>query len=525
MPLYKPSSNPAALAQSAMSGATQAAASQTKQTTVTTKKETNLWDDLYKGARAFGAVGQGLSGVVNAVEDVKSLYDAHKVRSAYDDVAKAYEQGGLESIQNNPDMQDYWHNKATNQFMADRLSTEKGRLETKQNIQKFAAMLYQDFRVGALRLNEAYNKGDMQGFASEMERLTASQPTPYRLKNLGDGTFAVHFRSDRDGDFVDTGERMSAKQALELVNKHYRGETYVMSGVDMKLTPMNREYELAVGKNALATVEGNAQNGANPSKDIILHDRRTGRIGGWAVVQNAVRDPATGLSGYNSKPIYSVFGLDGKPLGKYEGLDGLARGTNLTHLNPGKTRGGASAGGYKLTQGDISMLTKYATSEDEMGNKVTDYGKAAFLQEFIQKTGLSPLSAIENYESNIQLAMSQGARSREQAERAAMVGLRQKIHGGGQVAHGKKPVSAPASQPGMAPGHQPGVHNAKEDRIKNAAAGAKPGTLDSLGSSSPEFDSYGNTINGLTNAGRAVGNWLTNTGDYADPEDILDYRP
>ena len=42
MPLYKPNSNPAALAQSAMSGATQAAASQTKQTTVNVKKESNL---------------------------------------------------------------------------------------------------------------------------------------------------------------------------------------------------------------------------------------------------------------------------------------------------------------------------------------------------------------------------------------------------------------------------------------------------------------------------------------------------
>ena len=53
MPLYKQSSNPAALAQSAMSGATQAAASQTKQTTVNVKKESNFWDDLYKGAMAL----------------------------------------------------------------------------------------------------------------------------------------------------------------------------------------------------------------------------------------------------------------------------------------------------------------------------------------------------------------------------------------------------------------------------------------------------------------------------------------
>lgn len=516
MPLYKPNSNPAALAQSAMSGATQAAASQTKQTTVNVKKESNFWDDLYKGAAALNMGARAVGGVVNAVEDAKSLYDAHKVRSAYDDVAKAYEQGGLESIQNNPDMQDYWHNKAINQFMADRLSTEKGRLETKQNIQKFAAMLYQDFRVGALRLNEAYNKGDMLGFASEMERLTASQPTPHRLKNLGDGTFAVYFRSDRDGDFVDTGERMSAKQALELVNKHYRGETYVMSGVDMKLTPMNREYELAVGKSALATMEGNAQNGANPSKDIILYDRRTGRIGGWAVVQNAVRDPTTGLSGYGHKPIYLVYGMDGKFLGKHEGLDGLARGTNFTHLKPDKAKGGSSAGGYKLTQGDVSMLAKYATSEDEMGNKVTDYGKVAFLQDFMQRTGRTAPAVIAAYDKNVNAAMAKGA-SREQAERAAMVGLAQMISGGGRPST-PTPQAAPSATSNAAP-------SKADARIKKAAAGEKPGTLDSVGSSNSGFDSYSNTVNGLINTGNAVGNWLVNTGDYADPEDILDYRP
>ncbi len=520
MPLYKPSSNPAALAQSAMSGATQAAASQTKQTTTTTKQKTNFWDDLYKGARA---VGYGLNSVVNAAEGAKSLYDAHKVRSAYDDVAKAYEQGGLESIQNNPDMQDYWHNKATNQFMADRLSTEKGRLETKQNIQKFAAMLYQDFRVGALRLNEAYNKGDLQGFASEMERLTASQPTPYRLKNLGDGTFAVHFRSDRDGDFVDTGERMSTKQALELVNKHYRGETYVMSGVDMKLTPMNREYELAVGKNVLATVEGNAQNGANPSKDIILHDRRTGRIGGWAVVQNAVRDPTTGLSGYNSKSIYSVFDLAGKPLGKYEGLDGLARGTNLTHLNPGKTRGG---GGNGVNSKAYGLIKDLATVVDPAtGEKSVDIEMAAALERGVA-LGHTPYQYADKLKRDMAVYAGDIARNNPQLkpEEVQQRARAKAFAGGGIDPLGLRKQSQ--SGPSLARSSRPGGPGTTTgDRIKNAATGPKPGTLDSVGSSNSGFDSYSNTVNGLINAGNAVGNWLVNTGDYADPEDILDYRP
>lgn len=479
MPLYKPNSNPAALAQSAMSGATQAAASQTKQTTVNVKKESNFWDDLYKGAAALNMGARAVGGVVNAVEDAKSLYDAHKVRSAYDDVAKAYEQGGLESIQNNPDMQDYWHNKAINQFMADRLSTEKGRLETKQNIQKFAAMLYQDFRVGALRLNEAYNKGDMQGFASEMERLTASQPTPHRLKNLGDGTFAVYFRSDRDGDFVDTGERMSAKQALELVNKHYRGETYVMSGVDMKLTPMNREYELAVGKSALATVEGNAQNGANPSKDIILYDRRTGRIGGWAVVQNAVRDPTTGLSGYGHKPIYLVYGMDGEFLGKHEGLDGLARGTNFTHLNPGKTKGGAGNGVNSKAYGLIKDLTTVV--DPATGEKSIDVEMAAALERGVA-LGHTPYQYADKLKRDVAVYASDIARNNPQLKpEEVRQRARAKAFAGGGDPQGLRKHGPPAPVR-TAPVHASNAAPSKADaRIKKAAAGEKPGGLQNLG--------------------------------------------
>ncbi|MCD7984739.1 MAG: hypothetical protein LUG19_10910, partial [Desulfovibrio sp.] len=172
---------------------------------------------------------------------------------------------------------------------------------------------------------------------------------------------------------------------------------------------------------------------------------------------------------------------------------------------------------YKLTQGDISMLTKYATSEDEMGNKVTDYGKVAFLQDFMQRTGYPAAKVISAYIDNVELAMAQGAKSKEGAERAAMVGLAQKISGGGRPT---KPTSqaAPSTASNTAP-------SKADARIRQAATGPKPGTLDSVGSSNSGFDSYSNTVNGLINAGKAVGNWLVNTGDYADPEDILDYRP
>lgn len=109
MPLYSPNSNPAQMAQAAMSGATQAAAAQTKQTTTTVKRESNFWDDLYKGAAAVAAVGRGVEGLVGAVDGAWSLYDKSRLRSAYDDVSAAFKQGGFEAIQNDPDMQDYWH--------------------------------------------------------------------------------------------------------------------------------------------------------------------------------------------------------------------------------------------------------------------------------------------------------------------------------------------------------------------------------------------------------------------------------
>lgn len=522
MPLYKPSSNPAALAQSAMSGATQAAASQTKQTTVNVEKESDFWDDLYKGTMALGAVGRGLSGIVNAAEDAWNMYDKYKLRDAYDNIDKTFGEGGFEAIQNNPDMQDYWHSQALGQFVKDRANNEKGRLEMLKNMDASSDKMYQDWRTQAMSTREAFDSGNMQQFMPLMQQLAANSPLPYRLQPDERGNFKVMFRSDQHGGWADTGRTMTPQEAMGEVNNVLRGEQMVLRGVDMKLFPANEAFISSARRAYWGTVIGNAENRLDPKKQIPLYDA-TGKLSGLGVLQSPVND-------YNAVQKLVVFGRDGRQIGVFDGYDGAMR-AGLSPFKPEKAKGGdgaakVGAGGYKLTNADVNILTKYATSTNaETGEKEIDYGKAAFLQEFIQKTGLSPLSAIENYESNIQLAMSQGARSREQAERAAMVGLRQKIHGGGQVAHGKKPVSAPASQPGMAPGHQPGVHNAKEDRIKNAAAGAKPGTLDSLGSSSPEFDSYGNTINGLTNAGRAVGNWLTNTGDYADPEDVLDYRP
>ncbi len=509
MPLYKQSSNPAALAQSAMSGATQAAASQTKQTTVNVKKESNFWDDLYKGAMAFGAVGRGLSGVVNAAEDMKGMYDEYKVRDAYDVMSKAYTEGGIDALQTNPDFQDYHHAQAFGRIMKDRAASEKGRTEMLQNAKKIAEQNYNDVRAVLMPGLEAYKSGDMNTFSASMVNASQLANMPYRIEPAGDGNFNLFFRSDAKGGWTDTGRKMTGQEVFDMGQNYLRGEISVLSGMGMKVTPYNQQQVLEGMRRAMATNDTNVENMADYSKHIPLLNSN-GRIVGMAIPQN----PLDG----SKNTEYDAYGMNGKPLGRFDVQGLLQRGMRFGNMvQKPKGSGGAGAGGYKLTQGDVSMLTKYATSEDEMGNKVTDYGKVAFLQDFMQRTGRTAPAVIAAYDKNVKAAMAQGAKSKEGAERAAMVGLAQMISGGGQPTTPTS-QSAPSSASNAAP--------AKADaRIRQAATGPKPGTLDSVGSSNAGFDSYSNTVNGLINSGNAVGNWLVNTGDYADPEDILDYRP
>lgn len=464
MPLYKQSSNPAALAQSAMSGATQAAASQTKQTTVNVKKESNFWDDLYKGAAALNMGARAVGGMVDAAEGAWNMYDKYKLRDAYDNIDKAFGKGGFEAIQNNPDMQDYWHNQALGQFVKDRANNEKGRLEMLKSMDDAADKIYQNWRTEAMSVREAYNSGDMQKFMPMMQQLAANSPLPYRLETDGSGKFKVMFRSDQHGGWTDTGRTMTPQEAVNEVNNVLKGEQMVLRGVDMKLSPANEAFISAAKRSYWGTVIGNAENRIDPKKQIPLYDA-SGRVAGIGVIQNPVDN-------YNANPKLIVFGGNGKQFGMFDGYDGAMR-AGFSPFKPDRTKGGSGAGGYKLTQGDVSMLTKYATSEDEMGNKVTDYGKVAFLQDFMQRTGYPAAKAIDIYSKNVDAAKAQGAKSKEGAERAAMVGLAQRISGGGRP-------TTPTSQ--AAPSATSNAAPSKADaRIKKAAAGEKPGVLQNLG--------------------------------------------
>ena len=425
MPLYK-QNNAAELAQSAMSGATQAMAAQTKATGTRTEKESNFWDDLNKGAAAVAYVGRGLDGLTKAADGAWNMYDKYKLRDAYDSVDKAYSEGGIDAIQNNPNMQDYWHSKAFGQFMLDRASNEKGRLEMMQNMDAAADKMYQDWRIQAMGVRQAYTSGDTQKFMPMMQQLSTNSPLPYKLEPSDNGNFKVLFRSDEKGGWADTGRTMTPQEAMGEVDNVLRGEQSMLRGIDGKTVPVNLAFNKAAVKSYWMTQIGNAENRTDPKRQIPLYNSE-GKPTGIGIVQNPLDD-------YSVGPKLLVYGNGGRQIGTFDGYDGAMKAGYIPFAPPkgkGGAKGGAAGegGGYSLTQGDIGALQKYATSENEMGEKSVDYEKAAFLEQFVRTTGLSPLQAIAAYDGNIKRAMEMGA-SRGQAERATMSLLAQRISGG-----------------------------------------------------------------------------------------------
>lgn len=470
MPLYSPNSNPAQMAQAAMSGATQAAAAQTKQTTTTVKHESNLWDDLYKGAAAVAAVGRGVEGLVGAVDGAWSLYDKSRLRSAYDDVSAAFKQGGFEAIQNDPDMQDYWHAQAVGQFVKDRAGTEQGRLDMLKRMEAVSDKLYQDWRVQAARAEDAYKAGNMQQFMPFMQQLSNITPGPHRLEATGDGNFKVLFRSDQhNGEFVETGQTLTPQQTMEMMRAIKNGESYILKGIDGKMHPTNPIFHAEAARKWWGTVMGNSENRLDPSKQRQLYDA-AGRFAGIAILQNSHEN-------YDQPGYFEVFDRRGKKVGTAQGVDGLLR-MGFSPFAPQKTTrgsgGGDTRGGkpYTLSDGDRSVLGRYATRSDpETGEEHTDHAKAAFLENFMQRTGLSAHSAIAAYEANVQEAKKRDKNlSQVEAELAAQ-DLMWREWGGGPAL--PPPATAGAPQAGTDKPGTPG----QTSRLDPQAAGAVSGVL------------------------------------------------
>ena len=473
MALYKTGINPSQMAQSAMNAATQAAASQTKQTTTKVKKEGNVWDDIYKGAAAVAAVGRGVNSLVDAAGSAWDMYDQYKLRSAYDDVSKAFGQGGFESIQNNPDMQDYWHAQAVGQFDKDRAGTEKGRMEMLKSMDAAADKQYQDWRVQAMTVNKAFQAGDMQQFMPLMEQLAATSPLPYRLEGTQDGKFRVLFRSDQHQGWTATGQVITPQEAMNEVNKVLQGEHSVLRGLDGKLYPVNPGFNAAAARYYWGTVMGNAENRLDPKKQIPLYDS-DGNVVGLGVIQNPVDD-------YGAQPRLLVFDRRGRQVGVYDGMEGVLQ-AGMSPYRPAKQKGSGNdqtAGGFKLTDGDRSALRRACTVMDpNSGEERVDHGKVAALENFMQRHGLSADAALAAFDENVAIAMQQGAPNRQAAEKAVQDMMR-----------GRAPVQRNASSQAGGSAHaegQQGVLYGLGERIRKAADGSQSdqggGVLSTLGS-------------------------------------------
>ncbi len=252
------------LAQQAMGSATSAMAAQQKQTTTTTKRDTDFWDDLYKGARALQAGATAAGTIVRTADNVWGMYDKYKLRDAYDEITKAYDEGGLPAIQNSQNMQDYHHMQALGQFLKDRANTQKGYNEMVKGMEEQADKLYQDWRLRAKSVRDAWESGDMQRYMPLMQQLVASSPLPYRLELDGKGNFQEMFRSDEAGGWTATGRIITPQEAYDEMNKVWRGEQTVLRGVDMKPQPFNEAFNMAALRAYWGTDAGNHENMVDP---------------------------------------------------------------------------------------------------------------------------------------------------------------------------------------------------------------------------------------------------------------------
>lgn len=339
-----------------MSSATGAMAHQQRQETRTTTRKTSFWDDLYKGARAVGAVAGAADHIAGAADKGVKLYDDIKVKGAYDDIAKAFQDGGFDALQNNPDLLgDYHHSLALGKFFQDRSNSEKGRLEMIKKMDEAAERQYQDFRLGAMGVQQAWDKKDINGFNNGMVQLMGSFPSPYKYEVDSNGNFNEMFRSDKDMGWTATGRTFTGQQMLDNMQGILRGEQMILRGVDMKPTPHNEAFNRAARANYWNTVIGNQNKRADPKAYTPLYDRN-GNVTGMALIQNPWQGE-DGKSGYGLNAQIEVFDTgNGKLKGRFNSFDEVAR-LGLSHMAPKKAvaKGGGKSGGTAKGNGGSGL--------------------------------------------------------------------------------------------------------------------------------------------------------------------------
>lgn len=376
MPLYK-QNNAAELAQSAMSGATQAMAAQTKATGTRTEKDSSVFDDIYKGAAAVAYVGRGMEGLTDAAKKATDLYDQYQKRDAYDEINKAYASGGIDAIQG-MGTKNYHYAQALGQFFTDRGNSEKGRSEMIKAADDRAIQEYASWKPQAIAVKRAYDSGNMQQFMPLMQQLSAQSPFPYKLTPNSDGNFDVMFRSDKDLGFVKTGT-ITPNAAVAEMTRILNGEQTVMMGINGELKPVNPIYNRGAILNRINTDTQNALNRTDVKRQVPLYDSK-GDPAGLAIIQNP-------LDNYSVGPMLETY-KGGKYIGTFDGYQGALQ-AGLTPFKKDKDKRGTGSGEAKngigpkntalnlaLNQAgygfDKTTNAYYALARDENGHVQTD---------------------------------------------------------------------------------------------------------------------------------------------------------
>lgn len=539
MPLYHNNgANMPQLAQQAMGSATSAMAAQQKQTTTTTKRDTDFWDDLYKGARALQSGANAVSTVVRTADNVWGMYDKYKHRDAYDEINKAYAEGGLPAIQNSQNMQDYHHMQALGQFLKDRANTQKGYNEMLKGMEAQADKLYQNWRLQAKSVREAWESGDMQRYMPLMQQLVASSPLPYRLELDGQGNFKEMFRSDEAGGWTATGRIITPQEAYDEMNKVWRGEQTMLRGVDMKPQPFNEAFNMAALRAYWGTNAGNHENMVDPKKQTPLYDKN-GNFGGVAITMNPMGDGE-----YDKDSRVYVYGKDNQLIGVFNGINGaMIAGLSPFYRPEGRGRkggGGVSgaaggSGGYRLSEHDMKAIGRLATNKNpDTGEETLDYELAALLESMMRQDGRTPFAAMSAYKKNVDGALEQGATPQQARKYAlekmgAILAQRTAAQNGGQ-----QPQQAASQKGGQQPqagalpqqeAPESGPTKDVRGRILRAANGdgkaAKPESREQEGFAHPR-----RAQDAAYRLMQGIGEWWnTGGGDPNSDEDYWEYRP
>ena len=341
-------------------------------------------------ASAVNTMGGAMRAGINNENSLMQLEDEKGINSAYEYIAQKVGTGGdISTLETDPIMNTRHGVQAFGKFFKDRAASEGSRAQMLKNMVAGDDAYYQDFvRPEAYQAMEAYKSGDLQTFGKIAESLSDKVQMPYRYRVGPDGNLQQEFRSDAAGGFVSTGRSVSPQEALNEIQGLVADEHQVLSGVDMKTRYVSPRYNAAVGRFKMGTVQGNAENMANPAKWIPLTNSAGHTV--YAIPQNRHDD-------YSAGPSFRILdeGKGSYMAGSMEDL--LAKGyvPTATRKKAGQGQGQAGAGNAMRSAMHQKMLetgyifdkdqgSYFKVKEDSNGKAIADYSQPAS-REFMER--------------------------------------------------------------------------------------------------------------------------------------------